>query len=82
MEKKYYAYLGTEPLGSEPLGTEGRLLFERSGEFRGMTLDTRAVRYVRKLVGWGSRSFTLYSYTNFYDNSTFTLVHQQIQDPE
>lgn len=62
---KFYAYKGTAELGKEPLGTSGKMLFE-------LKTVNGAIRRAVRLYG---RSCTIYTYTNFYRDSTFRLVY-------
>jgi len=62
---KFYAYLGSQELGKEPLGTFGKMLFE---------LKTRQGAKNRCRRIWGDKEFRLYTYTNFYNDSTFKEV--------
>lgn len=64
---KFYAYKGTYPLGKEPLGTFDKLMFEYKS-------IKRAINHCRKCLG---SSFSLYSYYNFFNNDTFTLIRQE-----
>ena len=64
---KFYSYKGNAPLGKEKLGTEGRSLDE-----------LKTVKGVKnRLLKAGWVEFKIYSYTNFYNDSTFRLVHRQ-----
>lgn len=62
---KFYAYKGRYPLGKEPLGTFGKMMFE---------LKTRegAIRKVLRCMG---RDVSIYSYTSFYNDSTFRKIY-------
>lgn len=61
--RKYYAYVPKDD-GSEPLGTMAHHLFE-------LKTHRGAVERVRRVLG---PKFRLYTYRNFYDDSTFSLV--------
>ncbi len=61
---RYYAYKGSFPLGEEPLGTDNRILFE-------LKTHAGARRRARGQLG---PEFRLYTFTNFYDDSTFEPV--------
>ena len=62
---KFYAYQGTKPLGEEPLGTFGKLLFE---------LKTVRGAHKRAKVAFSGRPYRIYTYSHFYDKSTFKQV--------
>lgn len=62
--KKYYAYIPTKE-GKEPLGTRNRFKFQLKSD------DNYAIKKARKQLG--SR-FRLFSYTNFYNDTTFILI--------
>lgn len=62
---KFYAYKGRMPLGKEPLGTFGKMMFELK------TIDG-AIRKVLKAYG---SEVSIYRYTNFYRDSTFTRIY-------
>lgn len=64
----FYAYAGTATLGSEKLGTDGRMLFE-------LKTTPGAIRRTRR--AFAGQPFTLYRFTNFYNNATFRLVHRE-----
>ena len=64
----FYAYRGTFPLGKAPLGTTGKMIFSLKTE-RGAKNRCRA--------RFNNEPFTLYSYTSFYNDKTFTLVFRQ-----
>lgn len=65
---KFYSYKGIAPLGQEPLGTSHRRLDELK------TVQGVINRNIKR--GWSS--FTIYSYTNLYDDKTFRKVYQQL----
>ncbi len=65
--EKYYAYLGNYEFGEESL-REGRIMIIddlKSVE----SVIARCRRY------WGIEKFRVYSFTNFYDESTFRRVY-------
>lgn len=62
---KFYGYRGEFKLGTEPLGTSERVLFE-------LKTIKGAVRRARSR--FGHDDFSLYSYTDFYDNDTFKKI--------
>lgn len=62
---RFYGYEGNYPLGKEPLGTLGKILIERK------TVNG-AIRFTKKCFG---NDFTLYSFTNLYDDKTFKKVY-------
>ncbi len=65
----FYTYIGIMPLGQEGVGTSGRYIDRELKTIRGV-VKKNLVR--RKLT-----SFSVYQFTNFYDNSTFRLVYQR-----
>jgi hypothetical protein len=64
---QFYAYNSHAELGNEPLGTDGKLLFE----LKTYSGAVRRVQHCFKNTPWN-----LYTYLNFYDNSTFKLVQR------
>ena len=62
---KFYAYPGAAELGFEPCGTEDRLVFELKTIKGGIR---RARRYFQ------GRPFSLYVYTDFYNDNTFKPI--------
>lgn len=66
---KFYAYKGHAALGEEPLGTNNKLLFE---------LKTVRGAINRARVAFGNDDFSLFTYTNMYDNKTY----HNIGEPE
>jgi hypothetical protein len=63
---KFYAYKGKLPLGKEPLGTFDKLIFE-------LRTKKGAIRHCEKYLGL---KFMLYTYYNFFDDKTFTLINK------
>lgn len=61
-----YAYKGTMPLGQEPLGTEHRTILRNYKTLRG------ARKFLDK--AFKGCEYSLYAFTNFYDDKTFTKV--------
>jgi hypothetical protein len=66
----YYTHKGTMPLGQEGVGTSGRYIDRDLKTLRGVI--NRNVRQ-RRL-----NSFTIYTFTNVYDNNTYKRVYQQL----
>ncbi len=64
---KFYVYLGNEELGSERLGSFGRMVIHDIKTARG------AIRRCNKY--WSGKEFRVYSFANFYDESTFRRVY-------
>lgn len=64
---QFYVYKGDAKLGSEGLGTEGRHIWRDLKTLRGAI--NRAKRYMP------GETFTVYSFRNFYDDSTFFRMH-------
>ena len=68
----FYGYVGTEPLGKENLGTDAKWLFKLK------TANGAIQRMVRHVdTAFEKKPFMLYTYTNVYDNSTYTLVYRR-----
>lgn len=63
---QFYIHVGDMPLGSEPCGTDGKLLFK---------LKTLRGAINRGKAAFVGKTFTVYSYSNFYDSSTFFRMH-------
>ena len=63
----FYAYLGNNELGSEQLGSSGRMVIPDLKSARG------AIRRCNKY--WKGKKFRVYSFTNFYDESSYKRVH-------
>jgi hypothetical protein len=61
----FYAYK-PRPDGSAPVGTEGNWIIR----------DLKTIRGVRKRIEkvWKPGTYRLFTYTNFFDDSTFTEV--------
>ena len=64
----FYVYRGNYPLGQEPLGTDSRLVFKDLKTIKGVLNRVRQC--------WGDVPCRVYSFTNFYDDSTFSLVYE------
>lgn len=62
----FYAYLGNAELGSEPLGSFDRMVITDLKTKQG------ALRRCNKY--WVGKEFRIYSYTDFYDESTYRRV--------
>ena len=62
----FYAYIGNDELGSEPLGSFGRMVISDLKTARG------AFRRCNKY--WKGKVFRVYSFTDFYDESTYRRV--------
>lgn len=61
----FYAYHGHWQLGQEPLGSDRKLIFY---------LKTIRGAKNRCKAAYNGEPYRLYTFTNFYDNSTFRLV--------
>ncbi len=61
----WYIYKGNFPLGEEPVGSDGRLIFRDLKTIRGV------MNRIRNVLG--DVPCRVYSFTNFYDNRTFSL---------
>lgn len=71
----YYTHKGIMPLGQEGIGTSGRYIDRDLKTLKGV---------IRRAKARGLKSFTIYTFTNFYDNKTFTKVYQRdimLSDP-
>lgn len=64
----FYCYKGTHPLGEEPIGTADRYIYRNRKSL---------VILIRRLLSYGWTTFSIYTFTNFYDDSTFKLVYKQ-----
>lgn len=64
----FYAYNTARPLGLEKLGSDGKVIWRDLKTMRGV------LNRLRRL-GW--TQWSLYTFTNFYDDKTFTLVHRE-----
>jgi hypothetical protein len=62
---RFYAYKGRVPLGKESLGTSGKMLFQLK------TVDGA----IRRTLRYFGPDASLYTYTNFYKDSTFKKVY-------
>ncbi len=62
----YYAFIPRED-GSAPMGTANKVIIRDLKTLKG------AIKQASNRLG--STVFCLYSYHNFYDNSTFSLLH-------
>lgn len=62
----FYAYLGNDELGSEPLGSGNRMVIRDLKTARG------AIRRCNKY--WSDKAFRVYSFADFYDESTYRRV--------
>ena len=63
----FYVYLGDAELGKEGLGSDGRHIWQDLKTLRGAI--NRAKRYMP------GQTFTVHSFGNFYDSSTFFRMH-------
>ena len=68
---QYFSYITNNPdapgMTDEGLGTEGKSIDRDLKTLRGVRNRLRKV--------WGGKSYKIFTFTNFYDNSTFRLVH-------
>ena len=62
----FYAYLGNDELGAEPLGSGNKMVIPDLKTARG------AIRRCNKY--WSGKEFRVYSFTDFYDESTYRRV--------
>lgn len=62
---KFYAYDSNVELRKERLGTDGKLLFDYKQYWR-------AIKHVERI--FKGKNWSLYKYSNFYDDSTFRLL--------
>ncbi len=63
---RFYGYKGSAKLGSERLGSENKILWSDLKTIKG------AHRRATKIFGKGG--YTLYTFTNLYDDSTYVSV--------
>lgn len=63
---KFYAYV-PDKNGNEPMGTFGSFL-----------IDLKTLRgAINRVKSYGKTNFRIFTYTNFYDEKTFTKVYEQ-----
>ena len=62
----FYAYLGNDELCSQQLGSSGRMVIPALKTARA------AIRRCNKY--WKGKEFRVYSFTDFYDESTYRRV--------
>ena len=62
----FYAYLGNDELGTEPLGSGNKMVIHDLKTARGAI--NRCNKY------WSGKEFRVYSFTDFYDESTYRRV--------
>lgn len=65
---KFYGHIGNNKFGLEKCGTEGRGI-------KNFKTNQGAINYFKKW--FNDKPFTLYSFTNFYKNSTFKLIYEK-----
>ena len=72
---QFYSYVTETPFADgqsdEPLGTSGRSIDRDLRTLRGV------VRRLQK--AWPGKSFKVFTFTNFYDDRTFRLVHREVR---
>ena len=68
---QFYSYITDEPRApgmiDEPVGSDGRFIDRDLKTVRGVVNRIRKAR--------PGKSFKVFTFTNFYDNNTFRLVH-------
>ncbi len=68
---QFYSYVTDEPhapgMLDEPVGTDGRFIDRDLKSVRGVVARIKKAR--------PGKSFKVFSFTNFYDDKTFRLVH-------
>jgi hypothetical protein len=64
---KLYAYVPRED-GTEPVGSSNRMLFELK-TIRGAKNRCESI--------WKNKRYKIYTYYNFYDDSTFKLLYEK-----
>lgn len=64
----FYAYNEDVPIGQESVGTSGKMIIRDLKTLRGVMKRCRT-------VGW--TTFRIYTFSNFYDDKTFTLLHRR-----
>jgi hypothetical protein len=68
----YFLCLGDVEIGGTPLGTDGKLIIRDLKTLRGVI--NRGKR------AWPGKTFTVWSFRNFYREDTFRKVHTNIGD--
>ena len=65
---EFYSYNSTKPLGKEDLGSNGRMI----------TRDLKTLRGVENRIpkSWHKTGYSIYTFTNFYNDDTFRLVRK------
>jgi hypothetical protein len=64
----FYSYKGVETLGNESAGSEGKHITKDLKTLKGVINRMKSLNY---------EHFKVYSFTNFYKNSTFKLLYEQ-----
>lgn len=72
---KFYAFIPTKE-GTEPMGTAQRYIFNAKSGVHAIN-KTRQYCRVNHLKDYNERGFKLYTYKEFYNDSTFTEVHTE-----
>lgn len=71
---QFYSYFTTTPsspgMTDEPIGSDGRFIDRDLKTVRGVVNRIKRAR--------PGKSFKVFSFTNFYDDKTFRLVHTHI----
>jgi hypothetical protein len=71
---QFYSYVTSDPkapgMADDSVGTMGRTIDRDLKTLRGVINRNRRA--------WPGRCFKVFSFTNFYDNSTFKLLHIEI----
>jgi len=69
MNLNYYVYNQIVPLGQESCGTSGKMIIRDLKTLKGVIRRANSV--------YSKTGFMVYTFTNFYSDSTFTLQYTQ-----
>lgn len=72
----FYAYEGNAPYGKERLGSAGRMIWMHAHNKRGNPFTLKGIKQRCEKL-FADKGFMLYSFGDFYDDSTFKLVHKK-----
>ena len=64
----FYVYNSVVPLGKESLGSEGKHIWRDLKTLKGA---------IRRAESYGYTEFSIYSFTNVYDDETFKLRYKR-----
>ena len=66
---QFYAYIPS-PDGIEPMGTANRAIIRDLKTVKG------AINRLKRFPRWNSKPFLVFTFSNFYDQSTFKQVYK------